>query len=358
MLDPHVHLRDWKQRDKETLFHGFQAASCMGIDTLFEMPNTDPPITSERMIRERIADARQALDRLEALHGGIMTYGLYAGLTSDPLQQQEVLRAYHELFPLVIGFKLFAGHSTGNMGIIDVEDQLRVYRSLADAGFGGLLAVHCEKESLLRPDLWNPDVPGSHSEARPAEAETASVADQIEAAVRAGFKGILHICHVSCPETVELIEHIRSAGTIDYTITCGVTPHHALLCTEGVSHAGNLVKMNPPLRSRERQVRLYEMLRSGRIDWIESDHAPHTLTEKAAGASGIPGFAGYGRLVVSLLKDGVSQDEIRSLTGDRFRSVVGLPKRDGVNDLNVAALQGRIEDCKMMYPWDPWDMCI
>ena len=315
MIDPHVHLRDWNQRDKETMAHGMRAASCIGIDALFEMPNTDPALTTRLLIEKRIVDAQKVIETMEES----ITYGLYAGLTADSKQRSEVLQAYRDLFPKVIGYKLFAGHSTGHMGMTTYDQQLAVYRQFTDEGYRGILAVHCEKESLLHPELWDPANPISHSAARPVIAEVASVADQIRAASETGFLGILHICHVSSPETIRYIEQIRRTKRIPCIITCGVTPHHVLLSVEDVVDTGNLVKMNPPLRDQGSQRELYKMLLEGRIDWIESDHAPHTLKDKEAGASGIPGFGGYGRLVRSLIDDGISEDKLAQLTGERFK---------------------------------------
>jgi dihydroorotase len=348
MIDPHVHLRDWKQSHKETLAHGMRAAALAGIDRVFDMPNTDPPLTSRERIERRLTDARTSMETLELP----MTYGLYAGLTEDPHQRDEVIDAFRELFPSVIGFKLFAGHSTGHMGIISGEQQLEVYRQLAQRGYTGLLAVHCEKEDLLRPDLWDPHRPQTHCDARPVSAETASVRDQLQFARESGFAGTLHICHVSSPETILIVEQTRAAGGLPCTVTCGVTPHHALLARESVSHEGNLVKMNPPLRDAAAQQQLFAMLLAGRVDWIESDHAPHTIADKQAGASGIPGFSGYDRLVQALIAQGISPELLHRLTGGRFAEVTGLPACHGSIDQHLLA-QG-MELSAAMYPYDPW----
>ncbi len=344
MIDPHVHLRDWEQSDKETLRNGMETALRSGLTGLFEMPNTAPPLTSGETVLRRIADARKVLP-------DNFIYGLYAGLTNDYAQRQAMLELYEQLFPTVIGFKLFAGHSTGNMGILDTEAQREIYRQLAGYGYRGILAVHCEKESELHPELWDPSHPESHSLARPAAAELASVKDQVSFAQDAGFSGILHVCHVSHPDTVEYIEEMREKG-VTCTISCGITPHHALLNSEAADQRGNLLKMNPPLRDIAAQERIYEMLLSGRIDWIESDHAPHTLADKAAGASGIPGFSGYLHLVRRLISDGIDGDLLRSLTGERFLSLVKYP-----GDLAITheVTDDQIAAAAAAYPWDPWD---
>ncbi len=349
MIDPHVHLRDWEQSNKETLLHGIGTAYRSGINGLFEMPNTSPVLTCRDAIVHRIADAGEALKKLSLGPGDIL-YGIYTGLTHDREQRTEALELYDEFFPTVIGFKLFAGHSTGNMGITEEDAQRAIYRQLADSGYEGILAVHCEKESLMHPELWDIDRPETHGDARPSVAELQSVKDQLTHAIETGFSGTLHICHVSHPDTVELIKEIKS-GDLCFKITCGVTPHHALLNNDDVDHNGNLMKMNPPLRDRASQLKLYSQLIHGDIDWIESDHAPHTLEDKRAGASGIPGFTGYVRLVQKLLADKIDSELLKDLIGRRFLNVIGLSGVDNRFFCIPKELDPKKADD---YPWDPF----
>ena len=110
MIDPHVHLRDWNQKDKETVKHGLSVAERAGIDAVFDMPNTDPALISANNIEQRIKLAESAESEV--------FYGLYAGLTANPEQIKEVINIYNRLFPKIVGFKLFAGKSTGNMAVI------------------------------------------------------------------------------------------------------------------------------------------------------------------------------------------------------------------------------------------------
>jgi dihydroorotase len=351
MIDPHVHLRDWKQSQKEQVSRAVQAAALVGITGLFEMPNTDPPLVDPERIRERIEYVRKIQLGL-GLQG---VYGLYAGLTDDKEQNAQMVDIYRELFPAVIGFKLFAGHSTGHMGIIGQQEQFGIYQRLAQMGYRGIIAVHCEKESMMHPELFDPGIPATHSLARPPEAETASVSDQLRSAGDAGFTGVLHICHVSCPESIELIERFREDEHPAFMITTGVTPHHALLDDARGYLVGMFAKMNPPLRDRARVNRLFSMLKEGRIDWIESDHAPHTAQEKADGASGIPGFAGYAHLVLSLMEEGLPREQLISLTGARFARVAGL-ELDDQQLPSQEMLESGLHSAAGLYEWDLWEL--
>jgi len=318
MIDPHVHLRDWKQSSKETVKHGLHVAGKAGLTGVFEMPNTNPALTSRDSLVKRIELADRVIEEL----GIQMFHGMYAGLTNDVNQIEEVVKAHNELFPRVVGLKMYAGHSTGNMGIVDEEPQQLVYHTLTRLDYRGVLAVHCEKESHLRPELWNPSKPYTHTIARPAKAEVESVKDQIRFAEAAGFGGTLHICHISVAEALEEVEKARK----NCKITCGITPHHAML-HDGMMQGsdGILYKMNPPLRTEDDQQYMLQALLSGRIDWLETDHAPHTLKDKKEGyASGIPGFPYYPHFIQYLRQGGMPEQRIREVTHGTIEKIFGI----------------------------------
>jgi dihydroorotase len=330
MIDPHVHCRDWRQDYKETIEHALSVAERIALSGVFDMPNTSSPITSRVLIERRLEDAYKI--------NSPVFYGLYAGLTSNQNQIQEVVKAWRELFPKhgdlvgVVGLKMFAGNSVGNLGIIGEDEQRLVYHTLHDEGYKGVLVVHCEKEFLLQPHLWNPLNPKSHSHARPNESEVESVRDQINFAEEYNFMGTLHIAHVSVPESVELIDRVRREG--DIRITCGLTPHHCLLNYESIpeSKDGLIYKVNPPLRDNISQKKMFELLREGKIDWIETDHAPHTLREKLERPfmSGFPGLPFYPNFLSFLKENGFSEEQLRNLTHRNISNTFGitLPERE------------------------------
>ncbi|AEV30704.1 dihydroorotase-like cyclic amidohydrolase [Sphaerochaeta pleomorpha str. Grapes] len=342
MIDAHVHLRDWGQREKETLAHGFAVAKLCGVEEFFDMPNTVPPLTSEQEILRRLEDAKAA--------GLKNSYHLYAGLTGDSQQIASMVELTKKLKGQVIGLKLFAGHSTGNMGLVTEQQQRKVYEELAASQYEGVVAVHCEKESLLLPDLEDPTDFSTHSLARPSKAEVQSVADQLEFCRDAGFKGTLHICHLSSPEALDLIEEAKRRGQ---KVTCAVTPHHVLLSSEVAKDQSLYAKMNPPLRSEAERKQLFSALLSGRIDWIETDHAPHTLQDKRNGACGIPGFSGLLLLVKVLLDNDCSPTLLKLLVGGRVSQVFGLGKKD----IFIPAYENLLElssQAAKMYVFDPF----
>ena len=324
-IDPHVHCRDGKQSYKETIAHALSVAERAGMSAIFDMPNTDPPIFGLKEANERIALAHQTKSPV--------FYGLYVGLTADPKQILDAVRAYDDILE-VVGFKMFAGHSTGNLGV--VTGQENVYETLASCGYKGVLAVHCEKESLLKPALWDPQKPITHSFVRPPIAEVASVRDQIEFALGTKFRGTLHIAHISVPEAVDLVQEAKN----EMHITCGVTPHHCLLSSEIMNSAkGLLYKINPPLCEKKMAEMMLQYLTDGKIDWIETDHAPHALHEKLGVpySSGIPGLAFYPRFV-RFLEQKMPRSLLTAVTFDNIKKAfeVDVDKRDVEPELDLA----------------------
>lgn len=341
MIDPHVHLRDWGQSSKETVLHGMRTAARGGFTHLFDMPNTSPACTGRETVLERLALGGEASDETG------VSYHLYGGITNDRGQVRSIISVWKELFPLVPGLKLFAGNSTGNMGIIGIDAQRQVFRILAEEGFDGVLAVHAEKEELLCPGRYVPGDFATHSDARPAAAETESVRDLISLADETGFRGILHICHVSAASTIELIRSRKG----DMRITMGVTPHHALLTRHDAEDHSRYLKMNPPLRDEADRKAVFAALMDGTADWVESDHAPHTREDKEKGASGIPGIPGMLLLLHRLREAGAGEERLKDLFGRNAMRTFGLDAEDIVLPAEPLALY---EELAGEYFFDPY----
>lgn len=309
-IDPHVHCRDGRESHKETIAHVMKLCDEQGVGMIFDMPNTDPPLLAA-------ADAEARLKLVPA--GCRRRYRMYLGVTSEPSQMTAAAAAVaqHEH---IVGLKMYAGRSVGTLGVVAEEEQQRVYRTLAEAGYTGVLAAHCEKESLF-VNAFDPQQPQTHSLARPAAAEAQAIADQVRFAAAAGFRGTLHICHVSSAAGLDAIRSARAK----LNITCGVTPHHLLWSSaQAAGSAGLLFKVNPPLREPSDNVALRQALKNGEIDWIETDHAPHAVCEKLYPpyASGYPALCLYRKLVEELLPCwGLSGDRIGEVTGGAVRRV-------------------------------------
>ena len=339
MTDAHVHFRDWNQKNKETVLHGMLTGAKAGFNIFFDMPNTNPPVTSKEAALKRLELGAEAEKQLGKL-GYDVHYHTYLGLTSDKNQIREMVMTYNELFPRVCGLKMFASQSTGNMGIIGKDTQFEIYRTLAELDYRGVLAVHCEKEELFCPDMI------SHSMKRPSESEVQSVKDQISNAEKAGFKGNLHIAHISTEGALDEVRKARERGII--RITCGATPHHILLNSDSETE---IVKMNPPLRPESDRRAVWNALFDGTINWVESDHAPHTLEDKQKGASGIPGFEGMLLTIRALRLAKMSEARLNELFCKNALATFGIDDRTTAVPV---VTQDMRTTASIAYPFSAW----
>lgn len=313
-IDPHVHCRDEEQSYKTTVPEVLDLAHEQGVGMIFDMPNPQRPVTNQERIWERLAlvpKAKKADCRL------------LVGLTGDKLQVLEALWCYDNI-PEVVGLKMFVGRSVGDLSVSTMSAQRIVWRILSKWRFKGVVDLHCEKESLLYPELWDPSHPMTHTLARPERAEVESVQDQIDFALEVGYKGRIHICHVSCPQTVMSVYWAKKRGL---RISCGVTPHHIMWDESRMTGADGLkYKMNPPLRRMKSVLGLRAQLCAGMIDLIETDHAVHTADEKAAPQclSGYPSLTLYRYTVTELLPSlGLTVSAIKALTYNNVIEIFG-----------------------------------
>ncbi len=308
-IDPHVHFRDSEQSYKETIKHGLFVAKNQNVEIVFDMPNTQRPILEEEDVVERLKLVPKNEEK---------RYFLYVGLTSN---EEQIKRAISltKKYKEVIGLKMFAGQSTGNLAIINEEEQFKIFKILSENNYTGVIVVHCEKESFMKNDIFNPNNPFSHTISRPKIAEVESIKDQINFAKNSNFQGILHICHISCQDSIDLVCDARK----EINITCGVTPHHLMWSESMLNNShGLLYKMNPPLREEIEVKKIRESLKMGKIDWIETDHAPHSIGEKMFDGhpSGYPSLYLYKKCVDEFLPDlGLSGEQIKKLT---FENIV------------------------------------
>jgi len=319
-LDCHVHCRDEKWAYKETIAHALDVARDSLVDGIFDMPNVPEPIISRDRVLERLGIAEKC--------NSPVAYYTYVGVTANPDQIKEAVKCYDDFFPInrekegVIGLKMFAGKSVGDLSVVKPDEQRLVYKTLSKLDYRGVLAVHCEKESDMKPELWNPEDAFSHCLARPLIAEENSIKDQIGYFYEENYKGHLHILHITSSRGVEIVDRAKKEGR---RISCGVTPHHLLLSEEVMrSENGILYKVNPPLRAESTRAGLFLDFRDGKIDILESDHAPHTLDEKLDKEnpmSGIVNLASWLDFVELLKARGVSQQTIDNTAFNKINKI-------------------------------------
>jgi dihydroorotase len=258
-VDPHVHLRTPGREDEEDLDSGTRAAAAGGFCAILAQPNTSPVVDSApvlRSLRERArAEAR-------------IPTGFLAAITVG--QRGEQLTEMAELAEAGAAGFTDDGLPVRSAGVMR---QALQYQRLA----GRLLALHEEDPSLSgQGAMHEGEVSALLGLAGiPPISESAQVAR--DCAIAAYEQGRIHVQHVSALETVEVIERARAAGT---QVTCEATPHHLLLTDEAVRTLDTNFKMNPPLRGSADRQALIEGLRSGVIDCVATDHAPHAREEK------------------------------------------------------------------------------
>jgi len=312
--DIHVHCRDEEQSEKATIASTLSLAKEQGVDIIGDMPNPKRPVIDRYRVRDRLA--------LVPL-GEEDRYRLWVGLTGEREQAIEAIWCYDKC-DQVIGLKLYAGKSVGDLSVTEMTDQFMVYKVLTELNYRGVVAVHCESESFMDHNLFSSKYPFSHTWARPPQSEVTSVCDQIMLAFSVGFKGRLHICHVSCPESVDFVWKAKKSGM---QISCGVTPHHIMWDSSMMNRSDGLIyKMNPPLRDEQRVIQLRQQLLEGMIDVVETDHAPHTAEEKAPPLcmSGYPSLNLYRYFITKFLPElGLTQTQIKALTRDNALNIFG-----------------------------------
>lgn len=265
-IDTHVHFREPGHTHKEDWTTGSTSAAFGGVTGVVDMPNTLPATISLRTVKEKLAIAQRK---------SLVDFGAWAGGTWYTGEMEEMLK-------WAVGVKTYLGASTGDLLL---EDQSKFQDILAVAGRAGRpVMLHCESQRVLNQLRRNEGTLEDHDQARPALAEVEAIYDAMKALSQVKKAPPVHIAHIASADAVQ------AASTAKFSI--GACPHHLLLdTTVGLSHAYG--KMNPPLRGPNVRKALFEAFAAGKINILESDHAPHTSVEKEDSfhnaPSGVPG---------------------------------------------------------------------
>lgn len=272
-IDVHVHLREPGGEHKETIETGTKAAAKGGYTTICAMPNTRPvPDTIENL--EKVNSLIKENAKIRVLP--------YASITiREAGKERTNLKELKE-------HGAFAFTDDG----VGVQEAGMMYEAMQDAAAIDMPVVaHCEDNTLIyggamhegtrNKELGLPGIPSI--------AESVHIARDVLLAEAAGAH--YHVCHVSTKESVRAIRDAKKAGI---RVTGEVSPHHLLLTEDDVPGDDADWKMNPPLRAKEDRAALREGLLDGTLDFIATDHAPHTAEEKAAGIAKAPfGITGF-----------------------------------------------------------------
>jgi len=270
VIDSQVHFREPGLEAKEDLESGSRAAVLGGVTAVFEMPNTKPNTDTADAVNDKLARAK---GRMWCDHA------FYVGATNHNAANLAEL----ERMPGTAGVKIFMGASTGDLLVSDDANLAKVL-----ASGHRRVAIHAEDEFRMQDRLGERVTgdPSSHPVWR--DDESAILATRRILRLARAARRRIHVLHVTTPAELELLGRNKDIAT------CELTPQHLTLAgEEAYPRLGSYAQMNPPIRSGAHRDGLWEWLRQGVPDVIGSDHAPHTIEEKAKpypdSPSGMPG---------------------------------------------------------------------
>ncbi len=311
LIDPHTHLRDLDWAHKATFASETSAAIAGGYTAVFDMPNTAPSTTSEKLLDEKLARIDQAAH---------CDWGLYFGAS-----QADNTREYADIAARVCGLKIYNNATTGDLLINTSVMRERHYRAWTASR---LIAVHAEGET---------------------------VANILELVRK--YRQPTHFLHISSQREINLLMAAKNEGL---PVTIGVCPHHLFLSEDDLPSIGSFGRMKPELKTKADQRALWRAIRQGVVDIIESDHAPHTIAEKEAEmpAYGVPGLETTLPLMMQAVKDGrlplQRACDMLSLNVQRIWRITPLPKTYTVVDTDASFVIER-QNLHTLCGWSPFE---
>ncbi len=310
VIDPQVHFREPGLEHKEDLFTASCACARGGVTSFLEMPNTRPLTTTQAALDDKL---QRAADKC------LVNYGFFIGATPENLP--DLLDAHPSC-----GIKIFMGSMHGQL-LVDEEAVLDPIFAKGTR----LIAVHAEDQARInqrRKEFAGITEPAIHSKIQDNQA--ALNATQLALKLSKKYQRRLHILHLSTAEEAELLREDKPSW-----VTAEVTPQHLLLNTSAYEKIGTLAQMNPPLRSPHDNEVLWQALLDGVIDFIATDHAPHTLEEKAKGypntPSGMPGVETSLPLMLTQARQGrCSVAQVANWMSTAVAKAYGIPKKGAI----------------------------
>jgi dihydroorotase len=264
-IDDQVHFREPGLTHKANIYSESRAAVAGGITSFMEMPNTVPNTLTQELLEQKYEIARQ---------NSLANYSFFMGASNDNID--EVLKTD---INNVCGVKVFMGSSTGNM-LVDNPKTLENIFSQSPM----LVATHCEDEATIQSNLNHyKQLLGEnitikfHPKIRSAEACYLSSSMAVELAKKHNTR--LHILHISTERETHLFTN--DIPLKDKRITAEACIHHLWFSDKDYETKGNLIKWNPAVKTADDRNGILKAVLDGRIDVIATDHAPHTIEEKA-----------------------------------------------------------------------------
>lgn len=308
-IDTQVHFREPGLTHKEDVESGTRAALHGGITTILEMPNTSPTTTTREAIEDKLA---------RAAGRAWVNYGFFVGATTDNAHELAAL----EQLPGVPGVKIFMGSSTGPLLVASDDDLRRVLTSGR-----GRCPIHAEDETRNRErKALISTAPHAREHPFLRDSESAILATNRILALSRETRRPVHVLHISTGEEPFIIQDAKRS----LDVTCEVTPQHLFFAgPEAYDALGTHAQMNPPIRSAGDRDTIWRALDEDVFDVFGSDHAPHTLEEKAqpypASPSGMPGVQTMLSVLLTFHRQGrLSLPKIARMLCDRPAQLYGM----------------------------------
>ncbi|MBL7963048.1 MAG: dihydroorotase [Flavobacteriales bacterium] len=263
-IDDQVHFREPGLTHKDDIAHASAAAVAGGITSFMEMPNTSPAAVTQERLQQKYDRAAQVSVANWSFHMGVSNGNMDEVLRTDPRS--------------VCGLKAFLGSSTGDLLVDDERTLERLFREAHM-----ILSVHAEHEGTIRANLeaakarYGEDIPVTeHPNIRSAEGCYRSSSWAVAKAKECGTR--LHVLHISTARELALFEPGPLEGK---RITAEACVHHLWFTDADYATKGTLIKWNPAVKTQADRDAIRAAVNEGRIDVVATDHAPHTLEEKA-----------------------------------------------------------------------------
>ncbi len=328
LIDLHVHLREPGGEHKETIETGTKAAAKGGFTTIAAMPNTRPVPDNQ----ETLLDLNKRIEE-----SAVIRVLPYASITKRQIGEELTD------FQALKDSGAFAFTDDG----VGVQNASKMLEAMKEAKkINAAIVAHCEENTLIYKGAVHEGVFSKKHEVNgiPSVCESVHIARDVLLAEAADVH--YHVCHISSKESVRVVRDAKKAGI---RVTAEVTPHHLLLCDKDIPGLDTNFKMNPPLRGEDDRNALIEGLLDGTLDFIATDHAPHTEEEKAVSMERAPfGIVGletaFPLLYTNLVKKNILTlkqlvDFLTVKPADAFGLPYGKLEEGSVADLTVINLE-------------------
>jgi allantoinase len=341
-IDPHVHFDDPGYTRREDFYHGTCAAASGGITTIIDMPCTSvPPVTNRKNL----------LSKLKVIEKkAVVDYGLYGGVSADSFQKGYA-RFMEELAEWVLGFKTYFMSGMTTFQRLNLYQFQRVLEKSRELNLPVL--VHAEDHDYVtaatRSMIKAGKNPIHYYLSRPEMAEQLAAQNAIELANQADAD--LHIVHVG---TAEAASMLYKKGR-NSKITCETGPQYLAFDLEDFKQRGSVLKVAPPLKAADNKDQLWQLLAVDIINFVASDHAPCSKSEKETGSvwTDYAGIPGCGTLLPYMFSEGYGKER---LTLRRFLEVTSenAARRYGLFDRKGSIEPGKDADLVLIDPTAAW----